>query len=110
MTFAADVKKECTLLEVHKEHAKAELAALIRINGNVSIYQQRFILNIQSENAAIARRIYTLIKEHFNVEGELLVRRKMKLKKNNVYIAVSYTHLTLPTTLHECRSRWSPYH
>ena len=27
-----------------------------------------------------------------------------------VVIAVSYTHLTLPTTLHECRSRWSPYH
>ena len=24
--------------------------------------------------------------------------------------AVSYTHLTLPTTLTECRSRWSPYH
>ena len=24
--------------------------------------------------------------------------------------AVSYTHLTLPTTAHSCRSRWSPYH
>ena len=24
--------------------------------------------------------------------------------------AVSYTHLTLPTTLCMCRSRWSPYH
>ena len=24
--------------------------------------------------------------------------------------AVSYTHLTLPTTAYECRSRWSPYH
>ena len=23
---------------------------------------------------------------------------------------VSYTHLTLPTTLSTCRSRWSPYH
>ena len=23
---------------------------------------------------------------------------------------VSYTHLTLPTTLALCRSRWSPYH
>ena len=23
---------------------------------------------------------------------------------------VSYTHLTLPTTLVKCRSRWSPYH
>ena len=25
-------------------------------------------------------------------------------------IAVSYTHLTLPTRCHRCRSRWSPYH
>ena len=24
--------------------------------------------------------------------------------------AVSYTHLTLPTTRTSCRSRWSPYH
>ena len=24
--------------------------------------------------------------------------------------AVSYTHLTLPTMLAQCRSRWSPYH
>ena len=86
MTFASDVKKECTLLEVHREHAKAELTALIRMNGAVSIYQQKFILNIQSENAAIARRIYTLLKDHYGVEGELIVRRKMKLKKNNVYI------------------------
>lgn len=86
MTFASDVKKECTLLEVHKEHAKAELAALIRMNGAVSLYQQRFILNVQSENAAIARRIYTLMKDHYQMESELIVRRKMKLKKNNVYI------------------------
>ena len=27
-----------------------------------------------------------------------------------VYKAVSYTHLTLPTIQHWCRSRWSPYH
>ena len=25
-------------------------------------------------------------------------------------IAVSYTHLTLPTRACRCRSRWSPYH
>lgn len=86
LTFASEVKKECTLLEVHREHAKAELTALIRMNGALSIYQQKFVLNIQSENAAIARRIYSLLKDHYQVEGELIVRRKMKLKKNNVYI------------------------
>lgn len=86
MSYASEVKKELTTLEVHREHAKAELTALIRMSGSVSIYNQSLILNIQSENAAIARRMYSLLKEHYNVEGELLVRRKMKLKKNNVYI------------------------
>ena len=28
----------------------------------------------------------------------------------NSDITVSYTHLTLPTILRSCRSRWSPYH
>ncbi|EFR31780.1 DNA-binding protein WhiA [Eremococcus coleocola] len=93
MTFAADVKKECTLLEVHHEHAKAELAALIKMNGALSIYQRQFVLNIQSENAAIARRIYLLLKNHFQTEAELLVRRKMKLKKNNVYIVRCRHHV-----------------
>lgn len=86
MSFAADVKKELTMLEVHPEHAKAELAALIRMNGTLSIVNQEFLLNVQTENAAIARRIYSLIKDNFDVESELLVRKKMKLKKNNVYI------------------------
>lgn len=86
MSFAAEVKKELTTLEVHREHAKAELAALIRMNGSLSLANHQFILNVQTENAAIARRIYSLLKDHYEVKSELLVRRKMKLKKNNVYI------------------------
>ena len=35
-------------------------------------------------------------------------------QNNNVFLdkdsPVSYTHLTLPTILRSCRSRWSPYH
>ncbi|WP_035054420.1 DNA-binding protein WhiA [Carnobacterium pleistocenium] len=86
MSYASEVKKELTQLEVHREHAKAELAALIRMNGTVGLVDKKFILNVQTENAAIARRIYVLLKDHFDVESELLVRRKMKLKKNNIYI------------------------
>lgn len=86
MTFASEVKKECTLLEVHREHAKAELSALIKMNGAISIYNKQMVLNIQSENAAIARRIYLLLKDHYQIVSELIVRRKMKLKKNNIYI------------------------
>lgn len=86
MSFAAEVKKELTGLAVQKKLAQAELAALIRMNGSLSLSNHQFILNVQTENAAIARRIFTLLKEHYGVRSELLVRRKMKLKKNNVYI------------------------
>lgn len=86
MSFASDTKKELTQLEVNLGHAKAELAALIRMNGSLSIFNRQFVLNVQTENAAIARRIYVLLKQHYQIESELLVRRKMKLKKNNVYI------------------------
>ncbi|RLK62545.1 DNA-binding protein WhiA [Atopobacter sp. AH10] len=86
MSFASETKNELTHLIVHPEHARAELSAMIRMNGAIGLQQGKIILNVQTENAAIARRIYVLAKEHFNAEGELLVRRKMKLKKNNVYI------------------------
>ena len=33
-----------------------------------------------------------------------------ELREVGLIIAVSYTHLTLPTTKRWCRSRWSPYH
>mgnify|MGYP001819148976 CR=1 FL=1 len=32
------------------------------------------------------------------------------LGKYRTIIPVSYTHLTLPTNVQQCRSRWSPYH
>ena len=35
MSYASDVKKELTQLEVHREHAKAELTALIRMSGSL---------------------------------------------------------------------------
>ncbi|MCF6410240.1 DNA-binding protein WhiA [Pseudalkalibacillus salsuginis] len=86
MSFASDTKKELTKLELKKCCSKAELSALIRMNGSISIANREIILDIPTENAAIARRIYTLIKQLYGYPAELLVRKKMRLKKNNVYI------------------------
>lgn len=85
-SFASTVKKELTQLEVHPEHAKAELSALIRMNGTLAIQTHQFVLNVQTENPAIARRIYSLIRQVYHHEANLIVRRKMKLKKNNQYV------------------------
>jgi cell division protein WhiA len=86
MSFASETKKELTNLQIKDCCMKSELSALIRMNGSLSFSNRKLILDVQTENAAIARRIYTLIKKSYNVPVELLVRKKMRLKKNNVYI------------------------
>lgn len=86
MSFASEIKKELTAIEIGDCCARAEIAALIRMNGTISISRGKYSLDVQTENAAIARRIYTLIKSIYPHTVELLVRRKMRLKKNNVYI------------------------
>ena len=96
MSFAAQTKKELTLVESDSCCEKAELSALMRMNGSVQLSSNRkVILDVSTENAAIARRIYSLIKKHFQVHTELLVRKKMRLKKNNVYI------VRIPTAVQE---------
>ena len=50
MSYASEVKKELTTLEVHFGNAKAELMALIRMNGSLGLSNHRFILNVQTEN------------------------------------------------------------
>ncbi|MEH7119058.1 DNA-binding protein WhiA [Neobacillus vireti] len=86
MSFASETKKELTNLEVKTCCNLAELSALIRMNGSLSFSNRKLVVDIQTENAAIARRIYTLLKKSYQVQVELLVRKKMRLKKNNVYI------------------------
>ena len=43
-------------------------------------------MEFQSENSAISRRVYSLLLKFYQVEANVIVRRKMKLKKNNLYI------------------------
>ncbi|SEO69377.1 hypothetical protein SAMN04488134_11121 [Amphibacillus marinus] len=86
MSFASAIKKEMTQIDNKSCCQSAELAALIRMNGAVSIARQAYVLDVQTENAAIARRIYVMIKANYDYPIKLLVRKKMKLKKNNVYI------------------------
>ena len=44
------------------------------------------------------------------VASGVIARKSVDTPLQTGIKAVSYTHLTLPTTRHQCRSRWSPYH
>ena len=95
MSYAADVKKELTGLLVHDGNAKAELSALMRMNG-VSTLGFDQTVSVETENAAIARRIYTLLTQNYDgVVVEVTMADHSYLSQHKS--SVSYTHLTLPT-------------
>ena len=49
---------------------------------------------------------------HLKYFMEVAEQKSFSKAARNLHISqsVSYTHLTLPTKLEWCRSRWSPYH
>ena len=86
MSFASETKKELTQVEMDDCCTRAELSAFIKMNGVLSFSNRQMSLDVQTENAAIARRMYTNMRRLYPYKVELLVRKKMRLKKNNVYI------------------------
>lgn len=89
MTFSLDAKNELSKLELNDKCCQlVELAALVRMNGTISIGSNRINLKFTTENASIARRIFSIIKTFYETEVEVMVRRNRQLKKNNNYLIV----------------------
>ncbi len=87
MSFSTQAKDELARIYPEGECCRlAELAAIVRMNGSLSIAGQRNIgVHIRTENAAVARKIFRLIKQLFPLKVEILVQRRTKLKKRNIY-------------------------
>ena len=86
MSFTTDVKAEVSMNQLHECCAKAQLSALIQMCASLSFTSQGMALEVKSENVNTAKRILKLLKERYHVSAQLSVMRKMKLKKNNIYI------------------------
>lgn len=88
MSFSAVTKNELARVVGDSDCCRlAELAALIKMDGSIQISgQKKLSINIVTENAAVARKIFKLLKDLYGIFTEILVRRKVRLRKNNVYM------------------------
>ena len=88
MSFSTVTKNELARVIDQRPCCRlAELAALVKMDGSVLISGDRQLaLNIITENAAAARKIFSLVKNLFGLQTEVLVQRKARLRKNNVYL------------------------
>lgn len=93
MSFSVQVKNE--LARVVSDNPKvqlSELSALIRMSGTLKLMGfNKLSFVITTENPAIARKVFTLIKNCFGITVEIQVNKQSNLKKNNTYIlSVNY--------------------
>lgn len=88
MSFSSKVKGEiCRYSEYDKSNAVALLSAIMKSSGTLSLEGNRKIsFRIVTENPAIARLIFKLLKEFFSIHTEVMVKKSNSLKKNNVYL------------------------
>ncbi len=91
MTFSSRCKNELSRLELENNCcAKAELAALVRTMGVISLKGfSKFDIDFMTENSATARRLFKMIKLLYDVNSEISVIKSNRLKKNNVYSVIA---------------------
>lgn len=87
-SFASQIKNE--LVHVYGSQAcckTAELAALLRMGATISFNSRHdFGINFTTENAAVARKILSLVKQNIKqIHTEVTVRRSKRLRKHNNY-------------------------
>ncbi len=88
MSFSSEVKEELSRHIGSGRHCRiAEIAAIINICGKIKITNNREItVKVQTENAAVARKYFTLLKKTFNINVEVLIRKNTQLKKSRIYV------------------------
>ncbi|MDQ7789898.1 MAG: DNA-binding protein WhiA [Eubacteriales bacterium] len=89
LSFSVQAKNELARIEERFCCRVAELAALVRFNGEVTgigVAHRRPVLNVSTENAAVARKVFKGLKETLELPARVSGRRKARLRKNNRYL------------------------
>ena len=81
MSFTYEVKNEVSKLEVPKTENIAELSALLISTAEISD-----TIKITIENASVARKIFSSIKEIFDINVKITVRKRFNFQKKYLYI------------------------
>ncbi|MDW5299347.1 MAG: DNA-binding protein WhiA [Sedimentibacter sp.] len=88
MTFSSKIKDELSRTEINDIlSAKAEVSAFVRTMGYISLKGfNKIEIEFSTENAAVARRIFKLLKIAYGISAQVSVEKTNRLKKHNNYI------------------------
>lgn len=82
MTFSSRLKEEITEYDGDLIEKRAELSAILRYDAKITKEK----ITITCENAKIARRIYTNLKEIFGINIKIIIRNQKRFRIKQIYI------------------------
>lgn len=90
MSFSLKVKNEiCRTTEVSKDEVAAQLSAIMKASGTLGFgFNRAVTFKVVTENPAIARWVFRVLKDYFDIHSKLLVKKSNSLKKNNIYMVL----------------------
>ena len=88
MSFSSKVKSELLRqLGATRESRIAEISGIINTCGQINVSSKNELtIKVQTENASVARKCFTLLKKTFNINIEIIIRKNSQLKKNRYYL------------------------
>ena len=89
MSFSSEVKEELSEQIASGRHCRlAETAAILSLCGKIVITENdRYCVKIQTENLAVARKYFTLLRKTFNIRAEVSVRKSRGVRFYSVIVA-----------------------
>lgn len=81
MTYTTRVKEEIAKTPINDNERVCELSGFIRFVANI-----KDNITITLENASVARRIYSSLKEIFNIQVKIIVRNQRRFRIKQIYI------------------------
>ncbi len=90
MSFSSEVKEELSRQFSSARHCQiAELAAILSLCGKIQIDENdRYRIQIRTENVAVARKCFTLLRKTFNIGTDVFIRRNEHRKDFTYGVAV----------------------
>jgi len=82
MSFTTTIKEEISRIENARSESISELSGFLRNNGTCTDNT----IDLLTENATVAKRIYQLMKDIYDVTCEIESRKNMNFSKNNLYL------------------------
>lgn len=87
MSFSSRIKEELSRQMSPARHCQiAEIAAIISLCGRIQISEyDHYCIKIHTENIAVARKYFTLLRKTFNISTDVSIRQGIGTHKSRVY-------------------------